>query len=236
MVYSLVIQSVLLGYHWASGYSEKITRFFLDSKKYQNIIPLYKYFASARDLLKPRIMNFHLNQNHSGSGNNQINTVIQNTEKFKKNSSGVPRWLKIIGAIVAIVIPIWGVYWGIHIYKNNKPTEIMNINQNHSGSGDNIINLAPPQRHLNSQTEHQITSQLPAGSKVTVFSYTGDTEGLSFATEITRYLELQGYSVGSGQGSFSPVVYGLQIRPGFNFMKQGDPGYMLIVGYNNQNQ
>ena len=79
----------------------------------------------------------------------------------------------------------------------------MNINQNHSGQGNNVVNIGNPQRHLNQGDADKIREQIPQGEEVVVWSNMGNPESEIYAREIAGYLNNSGYKISLGVGTLS---------------------------------
>ena len=109
----------------------------------------------------------------------------------------------------------------------------MEINQNHSGSGDNVVNLGVPARHLNAQLEQQLVEEikkLPEKTPIQVMAIMGDSDAWNFANEIVSYLNSQGYAVQPpSTGIFGPNQTGSFI----GLQKNGV--FTINIGYRSNN-
>lgn len=89
-------------------------------------------------------MHLNVNQKHEGVGHNIVVEKVTNIPNgINKELKEIPRWLKIIGIIFGIVGVVWGIGWAVFTYNKSKILETMNINQTHSGIGNNVVIVNP---------------------------------------------------------------------------------------------
>lgn len=103
------------------------------------------------------------------------------------------------------------------------------FNQNHSGSGDNVMNFGPQPRKLNQDLKNQLKELIKDNSAVDITAVLGDGEAFGFASEIKNYLKEEGHDVnGVNQAVFSGPVIGQIIEP----PKNENGSYKVIIGNN----
>lgn len=88
----------------------------------------------------------------------------------------------------------------------------MDINQNHSGLGNNIVNIGSQPRYMDEGLKNELKN-LEKDKKITVICVMGDPEAFSFAHEILSFLKNNGYDAeGVTQSMYDKPVIGLGIE------------------------
>jgi hypothetical protein len=118
---------------------------------------------------------------------------------------------------------------------------VVNDNKGIVGNNNQVIINDEPKRHLNPDSEARmlelIEQALDKEKKdknccITISSIMGNSEALSFATEILFFLEQKHYNVSKDIGQFqrSPIIKGVQI--GFSSLSKKESKCLeILVGY-----
>jgi hypothetical protein len=137
-----------------------------------------------------------------------------------RTTSAIVFWLVSVAAGIAVTADYIEKHHSKEEHMSDKKDSTYVISHNQSGGiTAHTVNMAPPERHMNSQLEGQLNQLVPKSSKVHVAAGYGDAEAFAFAQEITAWLKANGWPQveGTSQAVWNRPIFNQEIdtsKPG----------------------